>query len=403
LRGTIADDVRTVGRIAAAPGILEVVCRITGMRFAAIARVTETSWTACAVRDEIAFGLIPGSELEISTTICSEVRDSGQAVVIDHVDDDPAFCGHPTPKMYGFQSYISMPIRLADGTFFGTLCAIDPEPARVSTPETREMFRLFAELIAFHVDAQERFERSEAALLTEREAAELREQFIAVLGHDLRNPLASVHAGVEMILRSGPEPKVAGIARLMQASCNRMVALTNNLLDFARGRLGGGLSLNRGTGARIEEAIEHVLAETRAAHPGRAIEADLGMESPVEGDADRIAQLLSNLLANALTHGAPGGVVSVRAKTEDGMLRLSVSNGGAAIAEEKRSRLFEPFSHSAEDAPQGGLGLGLYIAAEIARAHLGRIDVTSTADQTRFTFEMPLVQASARLIGGQGA
>src|SRR6185295_18661051 len=144
------------------------------------------------VRDEIAFGLTPGGELEVETTICHEIRQSGEAVIIDSVADDMAFCGHHTPAQYGFQSYISMPIVLADGSFFGTLCAIDPRPARVSTPETVEMFRLFAELIAFHLDAVDRLENSEANLLTERHTAELRDQFIAVLGHDLRNPLASI-------------------------------------------------------------------------------------------------------------------------------------------------------------------------------------------------------------------
>ena len=106
---------------------------MTGMGFAAVARVTEDRWIACAVRDEIAFGLAPGGELKVATTICDEIRRSGEAVVIDHVAADQAFCGHPTPAMYGFQSYISMPILHKDGSFFGTLCAIDPKPATVKT------------------------------------------------------------------------------------------------------------------------------------------------------------------------------------------------------------------------------------------------------------------------------
>jgi GAF domain-containing protein len=137
------DDLTAVANFAAVPTILEVVCRTTGMGFAAVARVTSDRWIACAVRDEIAFGLQPGGELEVATTICDEIRDSGQPVVIDHVAEDEVFCGHPTPKMYGFQSYISMPILRPDGRFFSTLCAIDPRPARLKTPETVGMFRLF--------------------------------------------------------------------------------------------------------------------------------------------------------------------------------------------------------------------------------------------------------------------
>jgi GAF domain-containing protein len=105
-----------------------------------------------------------------------------RVVAIDHVAEDERYCGHPTPEMYGFQSYISVPIQLPDGRFFGTLCAIDPKPARVNRFETIGMFKLFADLIALHLDAQERMTRSETALQDERQRAELQDQFIAVLG-----------------------------------------------------------------------------------------------------------------------------------------------------------------------------------------------------------------------------
>ena len=169
------------------------------MGFAAVARVTEDRWIACGVRDEIAFGLEPGSELKVETTICSEIRQSGEAVVIDHVAEDAKFCRHPTPAMYGFQSYISVPIVLPGRGFFGTLCAIDPRPARLNTPQMIGMFKLFAELIAFHLDALDRLATSAASLSDERRTAELREQFIAVLGHDLRNPLASIDGGTRLL------------------------------------------------------------------------------------------------------------------------------------------------------------------------------------------------------------
>jgi PAS domain S-box-containing protein len=151
-----AADLLAVESIAAVPTILDVVCRTTGMGFAAIARVTSDRWVACSVRDEIGLGLRPGGELEIATTICNEIRDSGTAVIIDHVAEDPAYCRHATPQRYGFQSYVSMPIRLPDGSFFGTLCALDPRPTQVSTPAIVGMFRMFADLIGFHLDAHRR-------------------------------------------------------------------------------------------------------------------------------------------------------------------------------------------------------------------------------------------------------
>jgi len=381
-------DIAAVESIAAVPTILEVVCRTTGMGFAAIARVTEDRWIACGVRDEIAFGLQPGGELKVETTICDEIRESRAPVVIDHVAEDVAYCGHPTPAMYGFQSYISMPILLKDGSFFGTLCAIDPRPHQVNTPETIGMFKLFAELIAFHLDALDRLASSEASLLDARKTAELREQFIAVLGHDLRNPLAAIDAGAQILQRTSLDEKATRMVRLMRNSVGRMSELIDNVLDFARGRLGGGLTLNRRADDKLEAALKQVIAELHATWPDRAIAAEFALAEPVDCDRSRIAQLFSNLLANALTYGAPDVPIRVSATAGSGVFELSVANGGAAIPPVALARLFQPFARGAVQPSQQGLGLGLYIASEIARAHGGTLDVTSSAEETRFDFRM---------------
>jgi GAF domain-containing protein len=237
-------DVAAISRIDAVASILEIVCRTTGMGFAAVARVTKDRWVACAVRDEIAFGLLPGGELDVKTTICDEIRDSGRAVIIDHVARDEQFRDHHTPRMYGLQSYISMPIILPDGAFFGTLCAIDPRPARLNRPEVVGMFKNFAQLIAFHLDAQARAAKQDAALLDAQEAAKLREQFVAILAHDLRNPLASIDAGVNVILRRKPDEKTRSIGEQIQKSGRRMAALIDDILDFARDGLAAGSCLS---------------------------------------------------------------------------------------------------------------------------------------------------------------
>ncbi len=160
-------DIDLVGSIEAVPTILDVACRISGMGFAAVARVTEDRWVACRVKDGIAFGLEPGGELEVASTICHEIRQSRTPVVIEHVAEDAAYCDHPTPARYGFQSYVSMPIVLPDGTFFGTLCAIDPKPAHLDRPEVVDTFRMFADLVAFHVDAHRRNATANDAIRSE--------------------------------------------------------------------------------------------------------------------------------------------------------------------------------------------------------------------------------------------
>ena len=137
--------------------------------------------------------------------------------------EDEVYRGHQTPATYGLQSYISIPICLPDGSFFGTLCALDPKPHLLKTPEVIGMFKLFAELIAFHLDANTRLAMSEATLSREREVSELREQFIAMLGHDLRNPLMAISAGATMLAR---RPKQAAeFVDEIQRSVARMAGL----------------------------------------------------------------------------------------------------------------------------------------------------------------------------------
>ena len=382
-------DIEAVQRIEAVPRILEVVCRTTGMGFSAVARVTDDRWICCAVRDEIKFGLEPGGELKVETTICHEIRQTGEAVVIDHVAQDDAFCGHPTAAMYGFQSYISMPIILANGSFFGTLCAIDPRPARLKTPETIGMFKLFAELIAFHLDAIDRLTASEAELLDSRQTAELREQFIAVLGHDLRNPLAAISAGAELLSNPRSKDRTPQILAGMHGSVRRMASLIDDVLDFARGRLGGGLTLQRNMDEQLEPVLNQVLAELRAGFPDKSIDINFAITKPVNCDSDRLAQLFSNLVGNALTHGAADSPIQVQAKTNGEVFELSVANSGEPIAADTMKRLFQPFYRGMGKSSQQGLGLGLYIASEIARAHGGTLDVASSPEETRFTFKMP--------------
>jgi signal transduction histidine kinase len=387
---SIESDIAAVADIKAIPTILEVVCRTTGMGFAAVARVTEDRWVACGVRDEIDFGLKPGGELKVETTICHEIRGSGRPVVIDHVAEDESFRGHHTPAMYGFQSYISVPIVLENGTFFGTLCAIDPRPARLKSPEVINMFRLFAELIAFHLDAHARIAVADGALSAERQTAELREQFIAVLGHDLRNPVAAVSGGARLLRGEvAPDSRSASILDLMQSSLARMSELIDNVLDFTRAKLGGGLTAEP-VDQDANVVLNQVIGETRTVWPKRIIDARIDCDRPVRIDGARIAQLLSNLLANALTHGLPEGTVRVAASTRGGQFEMSVANHGDPIAALATGNLFLPFYRTSAQRGQQGLGLGLYIASEIAKAHGGKLDVQSTAEETVFTFRMPI-------------
>jgi phosphoserine phosphatase RsbU/P len=230
--------------------------------------------------------------------------------------------------------------------------------------------------------------RSDSALTLQREEASLREQFIAVLGHDLRNPLSSIAAGIQLIQKSKLDERAQSVVLTMQKSVMRMASLIDNVLDFARGRLGGGINLTL-SAQPLEPTLQQVVDELQSAHPESVIQMTFALTRPVMADPVRIGQLFSNLLGNALTYGTEGEPVTVVAKTEE-QFKLAVYNKESPIPPDAMERLFSPFSRGEVRPSQQGLGLGLYIASEIAKAHGGTIDVTSTPELTCFTFRMPL-------------
>ncbi len=251
--------------------------------------------------------------------------------------------------------------------------------------------RLYERQLVAAKEQSQTLERVTRDLLqVERQTAELREQFIAVLGHDLRNPLASISGAARMLGKSQPQDKRKMLLDMIQSSVQRMAGLIDNVLDFARGRLGSGIPLSLDDEVELTPVLDHVVAELRVGVPGRVIESTFELPVPIRCDASRISQLVSNLLGNALTHGSAEEPVRIHADTESGDLVIWVANGGAPIPSQTMDRLFQPFFRGEVQSSQQGLGLGLHISSEIAKAHGGTIAVTSSPVQTRFTFRMPL-------------
>jgi sigma-B regulation protein RsbU (phosphoserine phosphatase) len=232
-------------------------------------------------------------------------------------------------------------------------------------------------------------DRAEAKMFTEREQSELREQFIAVLGHDLRNPLAAIASGIQLLGKENLSDRGTSVVALMEGSIVRATALIDNVLDFARGRLGGGITLDRNSNEPLEHVLRQVVSELQSIAPTQTIATHYDLVEPIECDRMRIGQLLSNLLGNALRHGAPDEPVGVNATSSGGELTITVRNGGAPIPEHALGRLFEPFFREDNRVKQG-LGLGLHIASEIARAHGGTLIARSDRTGTTFKFSMPL-------------
>jgi signal transduction histidine kinase len=387
----ILEAVAAIGRIDVVPTLLKVVCEITGMRFAVVARITDKTWIACAVKDDIHFGLEPGAQFPVDAASCLEALTSRHPLVIEHASIDPLYCRPLAPALHPIESCISAPIILANGRYFGNLSALDPSPAKIGEPRTVSMFEQFAALIAAQLDNQRLRDQEHRALLDERAAGRLREQFIAILGHDLRNPLHAVHAGSDMLERNLTDPALLTIASRLKSNARRMSGLIDDVLDFARGRLGGGIAVELTEIEDLNAGLLTVVQELQDGQPDRQIIADIGVSCPVRCDLGRLQQIASNLLANALTHGLPQSPVKISAKADAHDFVLEVWNAGEPIPAESLDKIFEPFWRHSVSASRNGLGLGLHICSEIVRAHQGRICVTSTRESgTQFTARLPL-------------
>ncbi len=221
------------------------------------------------------------------------------------------------------------------------------------------------------------------------ETAEFRERFIAIVSHDLRNPLGAIALSATAIRKVGGLPKDAlGSTERIAKSVERMGEMIEDLLDFTRGRLGGGIPVERAP-TRFGELATRVVEELRAAHPETPIELSLEGADDGEWDRGRLEQVLSNLIGNAITHGAPGEPVRVEVADQGEEVSVAVKNRGPAIDPELQPKIFDPFRRAGATDTQG-LGLGLYIAKEIVAAHGGALTVRSSAEEgTCFSFRIP--------------
>ncbi|HEX2527282.1 MAG TPA: GAF domain-containing sensor histidine kinase [Geminicoccus sp.] len=390
----IARDVAKVEQLTAVPTILRLVSEITGLRFVAVARVTPTSWTACAVLDQVEFGLKSGDPLEVNTTFCKEICNSHRPIVIEKASEDEIYCRHPTPKMYGFESYLAVPIILGDGQVFGTICALDPLPASLRDKKILPTVELFAQLLGAQLQVEDQLSESRFALANATEAALLREQFIALLGHDLRNPLFSLISGLRLLSMNELDERGTFVLDQMQQSCARMGKLIDDVLDFARGRLGGGISIDRRPVEDLAEQLSTVIEENRETQPDRRIDVEIAVEGSVSCDPARLGQLLSNLMAGAMSCGARGQPVEVAVRLEDDTLTMIVANRDAVVAPDVLAQFFQPHPRTSQGPARTSLGLGLYLAAEIARGHGGELSATSTPGEgTVFAFRCSATQA----------
>jgi CheY-like chemotaxis protein len=233
-------------------------------------------------------------------------------------------------------------------------------------------------------------------------ALQLNEMFVGILGHDLRNPLGAMLTGAALLEAQLSDKKQLRTLGRMTSAGRRMTEMIEQLLDLTRARLAGGLGFARARHhVDVTGLVQRAVDELQAVHPARQIEV-VSFDNPTTtGDPDRLLQLFSNLVANALHHGRADVPVRVEVRATNTDVTLSVHNGGA-IPPELLPTLFDPFrKRPAGRANSHGLGLGLFISRQIALAHDGAIDVESTEETgTEFQLRLPRRAPSARRIEG---
>ncbi|MBC7661580.1 MAG: sensor histidine kinase [Chitinophagaceae bacterium] len=224
-----------------------------------------------------------------------------------------------------------------------------------------------------------------------------REQFLGILGHDLRNPIGAIIMGATLMADSSDHENVE-VAASIRSSAERMSRMVNDLLDLTRTRLGAGIPVTLND-MELNAVCRQSISELRATHPETEFCFDTHEDIYGRWDTDRLSQVVSNLVANAIQYGSLGDPITIQTSTNDGHAILKVHNEGEPIPEHILHTIFAPMTRHQSagqkvDTNVTGLGLGLYIASEIVTAHCGRIYVKSNeAIGTTFTVTLPLLPA----------
>jgi signal transduction histidine kinase len=252
-----------------------------------------------------------------------------------------------------------------------------------------ERARLYEAERAARVEAQR---AAEAA----RRAVELSGRLVGIVGHDLRTPLAAIRMSTALLLRRGglTEEQVRSIARI-DGSAVRMTRIIHDLLDFTRVRNEGRIPM-RVQPAELVSVVRRAVAELAAAHPDREIGLAAPDEVTISADPDRLGQVVTNLVGNALQHSPPEARVLVEIEEDEAAVSLGVHNDGPPIRAELLGEIFEPFRRGQRGVDGGSIGLGLFIVREVVRAHGGEVSVRSSAGEgTTFTVRLPVARPGA--------
>ncbi|MGW5722587.1 GAF domain-containing sensor histidine kinase [Amycolatopsis sp. NPDC003865] len=301
-----------------------------------------------------------------SASFCSRAIERDELMEIPDAHLDPRFADNPmvTGPPY-IRFYAGQPVSTPSGHKVGTLCVIDRKPRRLTSAE-RDRLRDLAHWVELEVAVVQ-------AQREARTAREVREELVSLVSHELRTPLTSIHGSLELVAsgRFGElGERAARLVAIAAKNTDRLIRLSNDVLDLTRLQ-GGGLRLKL-SDVDVAEVLENAVdsVEGAAERMGVRIER-AGGAGVVRGDADRLVQVFTNLLANAAAVAPEGTAVTVTARHDDAWVEVSVRDRGPGVPPDEEERIFEPFAQVG--VPTGGAGLGLAITRGIVQAHGGTV------------------------------
>ncbi|MDU4058201.1 MAG: GAF domain-containing protein [Pseudomonas oryzihabitans] len=377
------ESVELLTSLDSVAALLRVVCDISGLGVATVAEVTEQRWIACAVEDRIAFGLQPGAELDLESTLCNHVRSSHDAVIISDVTQNPTYCDHPAPGLYGWKSYLSVPVFRPNGTFFGTLCAFDPQPApRLEQRPVIDTLDGFARLLGELLAREEQRREASPGARGDLDLTPLREQLLVLLEEDLQRPLQA--------LAAQDLPTSAAQAEPWQAEARRLAERSAAAADFVRVRLGHGLPLKLNLVEGVNERLTNLLATLQARFPDQTLGSELPeLPAAVRLDLPRLLQAMGALLEWVASRNPAGGTLLLRGELDERCYRLAVESRTAVVDPGSLSQVFQPALTEATPEQPARLELSLYLAQEVARGHGGSLVARQENGRLRFILTLP--------------
>jgi signal transduction histidine kinase len=326
-------------------------------------------------------------------------RDVRRGVPCELAPDRPVLRAHAYELIRGLASWLEGATDHADDAFnvivdspelhalgyAAGLEALTSELAALRATIARKLAGV--ELTALHAAIDRAIVRATSRFAEQRE--EVRTRFIGILGHDLRDPINTVTITARLL---GRHPKLRVHATRIERACERMMRMVDDVLDFARGHLGSGIPA-RPAPNDLGDISRAAADELAIASPGRPIDVQLHGDLRADVDRDRVAQAIVNLLSNAIQHGRGSIELDVHETDDRAAVVTSVTSHGPPIPSSQLARIFDPFARMGADSPTSGLGLGLYIVEQIARAHDAHCNVSSTPAGTTFAIRWPRAHA----------